>query len=167
MAVAVLSKLFARHSALLAQSGVDCQKDHARQTVSLAPEPEIRTLHDVMPAAVRRLPAHKSMLLVAGVLLILFGVGNWATGAVRTRPYVEYLRLHPGPKLRNQNLKADLLEPPDEERQERDVARAKLEFYQVVLSGGRFMVLLGSVCLIGGWAARRVRRYPNLVPSGR
>jgi hypothetical protein len=120
-----------------------------------------------MPAAVRRLPAHKSMLLVAGVLLILFGVGNWATGAVRTRPHAEYLRLHPGPKLRNQNLKADLLEPPDDERQERDVARAKLEFYQVVLSGGRFMVLLGSVCLIGGWVAHRVRRYPNLVPSGR
>jgi hypothetical protein len=120
-----------------------------------------------MPAAVRRLPPYKSTLLVAGVLLILFGIGNWATGTVRTRPYAEYLRLHPGPKLRNQNLKADLLEPPDDERQERDVARAKLEFYQVVQSGGRFMVLLGSVCLLGGWVARRVRRDPNLLLGGR
>jgi hypothetical protein len=120
-----------------------------------------------MPAEARRLPAYKSMLLVAGVLLILFGVANWVTGAVRTRPYADYLRLHPGPRLRSSNLKAELLEPPDDERQERDVARAKLEFYQVVQSGGRFMVLLGSVCLLGGWAARRARHYPNLMPSGR
>jgi hypothetical protein len=127
----------------------------------------MRTLPVVMPAAARRLPAHKSMLLVAGVLLIMFGVANWVTGAVRTRPYAKYLRLHPGPRLANPNLKAELLEPPDNERQERDVARAKLEFYQVVQSGGRFMVLLGSVCLLGGWAARRVRRYPNLMLGGR
>jgi hypothetical protein len=120
-----------------------------------------------MPAAARQLPPYKSMLLVAGVLLILFGVGNWVTGAVRTRPYAEYLRLHPGPRIRGQSLKADLLEPPDDERQERDVARAKLEFYQVVQSGGRFMVLLGAVCLLGGWAERRLRRYPNFLPSGR
>jgi hypothetical protein len=107
------------------------------------------------------------MLIVGGVLLVLFGVANWLTGAVRTRPYIEYLELHPGPRLSSQALKAELLEPLDEERQERDVARAKLEFYQVVQSGGRFMVLLGSVCLLGGWVAQRSRRYPNLMPSNR
>jgi hypothetical protein len=64
-------------------------------------------------------------------------------------------------------LKADLLEPTDEERQERDVARAKLEFYQVVQSGGRFMVLLGFVCLLGGWAARTLPRHPDLMPGNR
>jgi hypothetical protein len=120
-----------------------------------------------MPAAARRLPAYKSVLLVAGALLIMFGVANWVTGAVRTRPYAEYLRLHPGPRLRGTNVKAELLEPPDDERQERDVARAKLEFYQVVQSGGRFMVLLGSVCLLGGWVARRARPDPNLLLGGR
>src|SRR5262245_12570774 len=127
----------------------------------------MRTLRAVMPAAVRRLPAYKSLLLVAGVLLIMFGVANWVTGAVRTRPYAKYLRLHPGPRLPSQNLKAQLLEPPDDERQERDVARAKLEFYQVVQSGGRFMVVLGFVCLLGGWAARLARRYPKLMLGGR
>jgi hypothetical protein len=107
------------------------------------------------------------MLIVGGVLLVLFGVGNWLTGAVRTRPYAAYLELHPGPKLSSQGLKAELLEPLDEERQERDVARVKLEFYQLVQSGGRFMVLLGAICLLGGWVARRSRRYPNLMPSNR
>jgi hypothetical protein len=47
-----------------------------------------------------------------------------------------------------------------------ETSRAKLEFYQVVLSGAGSWCP-GSVFLIGGWAARRVRRYPNLVPSGR
>lgn len=120
-----------------------------------------------MPVSARRLPAYKNMLVVGGVLLILLGMGNWVTGAVRTQPYAQYLKLHPGPRLTTQSLKADLLEPTDDERQERDVARAKLEFYQLVQSGGRFMVLLGCVCLLGGWAARKAPRYPNLMPSNR
>jgi len=107
------------------------------------------------------------VLLVTGVLLILFGIGNWATGAVRTRPYAKYLRAHPGPALQSQNLKADLLQAPDNEREERDVARAKLEFYQLVQSGGRFMVWLGCLCLLGGWAARKVPGYPDLLQSHR
>jgi hypothetical protein len=107
------------------------------------------------------------MLLVAGVLLIVLGIGNWVTGAVQSVPHAEYLRLHPDPKPPNRSLQSDLLEPPDENREERDVARAKLEFYQLVQSGGRFMVLLGAICLLGGWAAREAPRYPDLMPRRR
>jgi hypothetical protein len=119
-----------------------------------------------MAIARGRLPPYKDTLFVAGVLLIVLGVGNWVTGEVRTRPHAEYLRLHPG-SGQTPGFKAELLLPPDEQRQERDVARAKLEFYQLVQSGGRFMVLLGGICLLGGWAARKAPRYPNLMPSGR
>src|SRR6266542_2560189 len=97
-----------------------------------------------MPAAARRLPAYKSVLLVAGVLLIMFGVANWVTGALRTRPYANYLRLHPGPRLRSPNLKAELLEPPDDERQERDVARpssSSIRSYRVEAASWCFSVL--------------------------
>ena len=117
-----------------------------------------------MSARTRQLPAHKNMLFVAGALLVALGVGNWVTGIIRTRPYIEYLRDHPGPRS-SVSVKADLLAPPDEERQERDVARAKLEFYLLVQTGGRLMVLLGSLCLSGGWLARRLRAYPSLLPS--
>jgi hypothetical protein len=127
----------------------------------------IRESYTAAVVTARRLPPHKNMLFVGGVLLVLFGIGNWVAGAVRTRPYAAYLERNPGPRFPSQGLKADLLEAPDEKRQERDVARAKLEFYQVVQSGGRFMVLLGSICLLGGWVARRSRRYPNLMPSNR
>ena len=107
------------------------------------------------------------MLFVAGALLIALGVGNWVTGAIRTQPHAEYLRAHPGPKLHSEDLKAELLLPPDEERQQRDVARAKLEFYQLVQSGGRFMVLLGCLCMLGSWASRRALGYPPLLRSRR
>ena len=111
-------------------------------------------------------PPYKNMLLVAGVLLIMLGIGNWVIGAGQSAPHAEYLRVNPGPKP-SQSLQSELLEPPDDKREERDVARAKLEFYQLVQSGGRFMVLLGAVCLLAGWAARKVPSYWNLMPSGR
>ena len=117
--------------------------------------------------APRGTPPYKDMLLVAGVLLILLGLGNWMVGAVRTRPHLEYLTQNPGPRPSSQSLKAELLEPPDEERQQRDVARAKLEFYQLVQSGGRFMVLLGGICLLASWVARRFPNDSGLLPSGR
>ncbi len=96
----------------------------------------------------RRRPAYKNLLLVAGVLLIVLGTGNWITGAIRTRPHLEYLRSHPGPRTTTKNLKTQLLEPPDEEREERNVARAKLDFYQLVQGGGRLMVVIGACFLI-------------------
>src|ERR1700741_3745871 len=106
----------------------------------------------------KRTPPYKNLLLVAGVLLIVLGIGNWVTGAIQSRPHAEILRLNPGPKPSNESWRSGLLEPPDDKREERDVARAKLEFYQLVQSGGRFMVLLGATCLLAGWGARLVPR---------
>jgi hypothetical protein len=77
-----------------------------------------------MPKLPRRPPPYKNMLLVAGVLLIVVGIGNWVTGATQSVPHAEYLRLHPDLKPPNRSPQSDLLEPPDENREERDVARA-------------------------------------------
>ncbi|MGH7898559.1 MAG: hypothetical protein ACREQQ_11440, partial [Candidatus Binatia bacterium] len=125
------------------------------------------TVHSRAMAARYPLPPYKNLLLVTGGLLVLLGIGNWAIGALRTRPHAEFLQSHPEPRLPTENVKAELLEPPDDQRQERDVARAKLEFYQLVQSGGRLLVLIGAVCLISGWATRLARRYPSLLASGK
>jgi hypothetical protein len=95
----------------------------------------------------RRTPLHKSPVLVTGMLLLVLGIGNWVAGGIRSTPYVEYLARSPGPRSTN-DLKARLLDPPDEERERRDIARAKLDFYQLVQSGGRLMILFGVVCLL-------------------
>ena len=115
--------------------------------------------------ASERTPPYKNAFLVTGILLIALGVGNWVTGAIQSVPHAEYLRSNPGPKLVHASPQSELLEPPDDKREERDVARAKLEFYQLVQSGGRFMVLLGATCLLAGWVASLLPRYPNLTPS--
>jgi hypothetical protein len=95
-------------------------------------------------------PPYKNLLLVSGVLLVALGTGNWVVGRGQAMQWGRSLEADPGPRFPSDNLKTQLLEPPDEGREERDVHRAKLEFYQVVQSGGRLMVMLGALCLLGG-----------------
>jgi hypothetical protein len=99
-------------------------------------------------------PLHKNWLLVAGIALVVLGFGNWFFGAMRAAPYREYLAEHPGPRGTEQSLKAALLEPPDEQRERRDIAYAKLDFYGLVETGGRGMIVLGGLLAAGGWARR-------------
>ena len=94
---------------------------------------------------------HKNRLLIAGITLFVFGVGNWFFGVVRSAPYVEYLAQHPGPQHRERSLKEQLLLPPDEERERRDIAYAKLDFYGLVQSGGRGLMLLGGLLGAVAW----------------
>lgn len=102
-----------------------------------------------------RSPAHKNPLLVAGLALLVLGTGNWIAGEIRARPYVVYLRDNPAPSAESRDLKASLLEPEDEEREHRDIARAKLDFYELVQTGGRILILAGVLCL--GVAIVRLR----------
>lgn len=97
----------------------------------------------------KRIPAYKDVLLIAGLLLVCLGIGNWAIGATRAHPYARYLQRHPGPPRASDRSKNELLEPPDDQREQRDVARGKLEFYQLVQSGGRLMVITGALCVLG------------------
>lgn len=100
------------------------------------------------------LPLHKDWLLVTGLALAVLGAGNWFFGAVRSIPYHEFLAEHPGPRRTEGTLKSELLEPPDEERERRDIAYAKLEFYGLVESGGRSMIMLGALIGSIGWIRR-------------
>ena len=103
-------------------------------------------------------PLHKNWLLVAGIALTVLGAGNWFFGTVRALPYQDYLAENPGPRRAAGSLKAALLEPPDEERERRDIAYAKLDFYGLVESGGRIMIVVGVLLGALGWTRRTRRR---------
>ena len=98
----------------------------------------------------RHRPAYKNAFLVSGLALVVLGLGNWLVGAIRAKPYEEYLRSNPGPETSSESLKNALLEPPDDAREERSISRAKLEFYELVRTGGRLMVVLGSLGVLAG-----------------
>jgi hypothetical protein len=101
----------------------------------------------------------RNALVPAGILLLLLGAGNWIVGAARTVPYSAYLGEDRGPRERTSDLKTRLLAPTDTDLEARNVARAKLEFYELVLSGGRLMAAAGALCLLAGLvAAARDRR---------
>ncbi|MGH7856815.1 MAG: hypothetical protein ACREQY_05745 [Candidatus Binatia bacterium] len=118
-----------------------------------------------MPQTRSQLPAYKNLLLVAGVMLVVLGIGNWAVGALRVERYADYLAQHPDPAGHTGDVKAALLEPPDDQREERNVSRAKLEFYELVRSGGRLMVVLGVVCLVAGLLTLGTAWNPSAPPG--
>jgi hypothetical protein len=119
-----------------------------------------------MPRERSNFPAYKNLLLVTGVMLVVLGVGNWAVGEARARPHADFLAQHPGPMELADDFKTALLEAPDHEREERSISRAKLEFYELVRSGGRWMVVLGGSFLLGGVLTLGGGRDGETVPPG-
>jgi hypothetical protein len=82
---------------------------------------------------------YSSYGLVAGVLLLVLGIGNWGVGAVQIAKYQGLLQYN--------------------------AARVKLDFYYVVLSGGRVFFLFGA--LVTFFSLIRVIRQDTLTKMRR
>jgi hypothetical protein len=97
----------------------------------------------------------RNPLLPIGVLLVVLGCGNWWTGCARGREYevllaagplpVNFADFEEFPQL-DWRTNATLLGPIQRGNDESTFANAKLDFYKVVQSGGRVLVLLGLFC---------------------
>ncbi|MBI3301212.1 MAG: hypothetical protein HYZ72_03920 [Deltaproteobacteria bacterium] len=101
---------------------------------------------------------YKSHLFVAGVTLIVLGLGNYLAADSKVAHYQELVaetapQIHTAPSF----LLHEQGRPFPSEAWERwEIARAKLDYYHVVLSGGRLMMMIGMVCTI--LALIRLRR---------
>jgi len=97
---------------------------------------------------------YSSNVLVAGILLLTLGLGNWVVGAVQVTQYGSLLRSNSKTgleesyrsfqELTSQRNKA-ILRRINEDREKYNAARVKLDFSYVVLRGGRLLFLLGLV----------------------
>jgi hypothetical protein len=85
---------------------------------------------------------------------VIFGVGNWVVGAVETVKYQNLLlkTAHTGleDSYRNfqqldQQRNEEVLRRLTENREKYNAARVKLNFFYVVLTGGRLLFLIGSL----------------------
>jgi hypothetical protein len=96
---------------------------------------------------------YKSTLLIAGVVLLLLGVGNWVTGTIRLREHEAIVRT---PLPTPHGVTHPHAGHSGSSQEEVEIARGRMDFYHVVASGGRLMVLTGFV-LVTFALARRLR----------
>jgi hypothetical protein len=95
---------------------------------------------------------YSSYLLVTGCMLLALGIGNWTVGAVQAAKFQEIMENTARTGLENTYLSfqeldyqknAEVLRRINQAREKYNAARVKIEFYSVVLSGGRLLFCLG------------------------
>jgi hypothetical protein len=91
---------------------------------------------------------YKNYVFVVGAALILLGMGNYLAAGSKTHHYQTVMSVV---SARQQPSSSPLLYEstayfPSEARERWEIARAKRDFYQVVLSAGRLMMGLGFLC---------------------
>ena len=95
---------------------------------------------------------YSNYLFVAAMILLIFGIGNWIVGAVQVTKYQKLLRNTAKTGLEDsyrsfQELdhrkNEEVLRRINEGREKYNVARVKVDFYYVVLGGGRLLFFLG------------------------
>ena len=108
---------------------------------------------------------YSSHLLVAGILSLVLGIGNWTVGAVESTKYQSLVRKTAQTGLENsyrsfQELdhykNEEVLRRINEDRDKYNAARVKLNFFYVVLTGGRILFWVGLLLTV--WALIRVIR---------
>lgn len=97
---------------------------------------------------------YSSYLVVTGLMFLVLGVGNWAFGAVQITKFQGLLHRTAQTGLEDsyrsfQELdhqkNEEVLRRINEDREKYNAARVKLDFYYVVLSGGRLFFMLGAL----------------------
>ncbi len=102
----------------------------------------------------------QSTLFIIGIVLIILGIGNTVVAQVKVRHYQADLAQTPPAIDTEQTFgkNARLHHFSSEAWSRWAVARAKLDFYQVLLSSGWLMLSTGTLCAV---IAIRRTRYPR------
>ena len=97
---------------------------------------------------------YSSYLLVTGFVLLILGIGNWMVGAMEVTKYQGIMENTARTGLENSYLNfqeldyqknEEVLRRINQARERYNAARVKIDFYSVVLSGGRWLFILGLV----------------------
>jgi len=97
---------------------------------------------------------YSSYLLIVGAMCLVLGIGNWIVGAVETTKYQNLLYKTAQTGLEetyrsfqelDHQKNEEVLRRINENREKYNAARVKLNFFYVVLIGGRVLFLSGAV----------------------
>jgi hypothetical protein len=95
-----------------------------------------------------------SWLLVSGAVCVIMGIGNWTVGTVETSKYqaLLYKTARTGLEENYRNFQElddqknqEVLRRINEDREKFNGARVKLNFFYVVLTGGKVLFIVGVV----------------------
>jgi len=97
---------------------------------------------------------YASWLLVSGVVCLVMGIGNWTVGAIETSKYqaLLYKTARTGLEENYRSFQElddqknqEVLRRINEDREKFNGARVKLNFFYVVLTGGRVLFIVGVI----------------------
>jgi hypothetical protein len=109
---------------------------------------------------------YSSYLMVTGLLCLVLGVGNWGVGAVETSKYQSLLRktAQTGLEESYRNFQQldhqkneEVLRRINQDRERYNAARVKLNFFYVVMTGGKILFLIGALVMLLAFV-RLIRR---------
>jgi hypothetical protein len=109
---------------------------------------------------------YSSKLLISGIACFVLGIGNWSVGAIQTAKYQNLLHKSAQTGLEesyrsfqelDHQKNEEVLRRINEDRERYNTARVKLNFFYVVLAGGRLLFLTGAVLIISS-LIRIIRR---------
>jgi hypothetical protein len=104
--------------------------------------------------------------MVTGLLCLVLGVGNWGVGAVETSKYQSLLRktAQTGLEESYRNFQQldhqkneEVLRRINQDRERYNAARVKLNFFYVVMTGGKILFLIGALVMLLAFV-RLIRR---------
>ena len=108
---------------------------------------------------------YSSYLLMSGIVCFVLGIGNWVVGAVETTKYQNLLHRTEQTGLEesyrsfqelDHQKNEEVLRRINEDREKYNAARVKLNFFYVVLTGGRTLFLCGVLLML--WSLIRLIR---------
>ncbi|TMA60999.1 MAG: hypothetical protein E6J73_12830 [Deltaproteobacteria bacterium] len=97
---------------------------------------------------------YSSYLVVSGIVCLVMGIGNWTVGAIESSKYqaLLYKTARTGLEESYRNFQQldhqkneEVLRRINEDREKYNGARVKLNFFYIVLMGGRALFIIGAI----------------------
>jgi hypothetical protein len=113
---------------------------------------------------------YSSYLMISGLVCLVLGIGNWTVGAIETSKYQALLYKTARTGLEetyrsfqelDHQKNEEVLRRINDDREKFNAARVKLNFFYIVLVGGRLLFLSGALLILAA-LVRLIRRDSQL-----
>ena len=113
---------------------------------------------------------YSSHLMISGLVCLVLGIGNWTVGAIETSKYQALLyktartgleETYRSFQEHDHQKNEEVLRRINDDREKFNAARVKLNFFYIVLVGGRLLFLSGALLILAA-LVRLIRRDSQL-----